>query len=222
MGATRMSSKKVFFTMIGVLVLLGGVAMSLLVFGDRMLSKETEKLVELRLEEHVLDQQQASLIKAQKDIEQYKDLEKDVRAVVPQDKDQARAVREIIRMAGESGIKISSINFPSSNLGNKSKKSNSNQNPDGPNDQKESEKKESPVSQATPVAGINGVYSLEMNITPDAGKPVSYYKFLEFLSNLENNRRTAQVTSVKIRPVGDSETNPSVTFSLTINIFLKP
>ncbi len=217
-----MSSKKVFFGMIGLLVLLAGMAVGLLVLGDQLLSKESRKLVELRLEEYLLDQQQTSLVQAEKDIQQYEDLEKTVKAIVPQDKDQARAVREIIRMAGESGIKISSIDFPTSNLGSKPSKSSGNQNPDAPGADQKQSKKEAPVSQGEAVDGISGVYSLRMNIVPDSGKPVSYYKFLEFLSNLENNRRTAQVTSVKIEPVGDSDINPSVTFALTINIFVKP
>lgn len=217
-----MNSKKVFFGMLGLVVLLSAAAAGLLVLGDQLLSKESKKLVELRLEEHLLDQQQASLLKAQKDIEEYADLEKTVQAVVPQDKDQARAVREIIRIAGESGIKISSIDFPSSSLGAKPSKSSGNQNPDAPGGSSAPKKKEAPVSQAEKVDGIDGVYSLQMNIVPDASRPVSYYKFLEFLSKLENNRRTAQVTSVKIEPVGDSSINPAVTFSLTINIFVKP
>lgn len=213
-----MSSKKVFFGMIGLLVILVGAAVGLMVLGDQVLGRESKKLVELRLEEHLLDQQQASLIKAQKDITQYEDLEKTVKAVVPQDKDQARAVREIVRIAGESGIKISSIDFASSNLGEKSKSSGGSEGAEG---EKQPTKK-APISQAEEVDGIDGVYSLEMNIVPDSGKPVSYYKFLEFLAKLENNRRTAQVVSVKIEPVGDSDINPSVTFALTINIFVKP
>lgn len=214
-----MSSKKVFFGMIALLLLLAAAATALVVYGDIFMNKESAKLVDQRLESHLLDEQQAALTRANQDIEQYEDLEKTVQAVVPQDKDQARAVREIINIAAKSGIKISSIDFPSSSLGEKQKKSASD-NPEAPTPKSES--KSSPVSQATPVDGINGVYSLEMNIVPDSNQPVSYYKFLEFLSRLENNRRTAQVTSVRIEPVGDSSTNPSVTFSLTINIFVKP
>lgn len=217
-----MNSKKVFFGMLGLLVLLVGGAIGLVFLGDTMLKKESNKLVEQRLESRLLDEQQAALVRANREIEGYEELEKTVKAVVPQDKDQARAVREIIKIAGRSGITISSIDFPSSSLGTKPVKSGGNQNPDGSAESKSPEPKSSPVSQATPVEGVNGVYSLEMNIVPAANRPISYYKFLEFLGRLENNRRTAQVTSVRIQPVGDSNTNPSVTFSLTINIFVKP
>lgn len=217
-----MNSKKVFFGMLGLVIILGLLVVGLLVLGDQLLARESKKLVDLRLEAHLLDQQQASLLKAQKDIEEYADLEKTVQAVVPQDKDQARAVREIIRMASESGIKISSIDFPSSSLGTKKSKSSGDQNPDAGGGSDAPKKKEAPVSQAEKVDGIDGVYSLEMNIVPDSSKPVSYYKFLEFLARLENNRRTAQVTSVKIEPAADSNLNPAVTFSLKINIFVKP
>ena len=48
----------------------------------------------------------------------YSPLEKIAKIVVPQDKDQAKAVLEIVKIAGESGIKPTAINFPVSTLGN--------------------------------------------------------------------------------------------------------
>lgn len=224
-----MSSKKVFFIMIGCLVILGLGTVGLLVLGDITLSKQAKKLVDLRLENHLLDEQQTALVQANKDINQYEELEKTVQAVVPQDKDQARVVREIIRIAGQSGIVISSIDFPTSNLGDKQTAKPSGQSSDGGSggntgdtggEAAKPKAKEPAVSQAEPVEGISGVYSLEIVITPDSETPVNYYKFLEFLSRLENNRRTAQVTSVNITP--DPEDPANVTFALTINIFIKP
>src|SRR3990167_9442113 len=44
-------------------------------------------------------------------------LEKKARAIVPADKNQAAAVREIVKIAQSNGIKISSITFPASALG---------------------------------------------------------------------------------------------------------
>ncbi len=76
------------------------------------------------------------------------------------------------------------------------------------------------ISQAKPVQGMNGVYSLEANIAPEGS--VNYYQFISFLSKLEKNRRTAQVTSIKIDPKTSSGNNPQLTFSLTVNLFLKP
>lgn len=209
-----------FFVMIGVIVILAVGIVGVLFYGNSMLKKQSEKLVELKLEEQLLEEQQASILKASQDIEQYADLEEIAETVVPQDKDQARAVREIIRIAGEVGIPISSISFPSSNLGTKQAPVKQ------PSEDSESSAPSTPppapLSQATPAEGISGVYALEMNIVPDPTTQVTYYQFLDFLERLENNRRTAQVTSVRITPSTADSENPIIDFSLTINIFVKP
>ena len=213
-----MNSKKVFFGMLGLTILLVGLAAATLVIGDLTLGKQAKKLLDLRLEDKFLDEQQAALIRASKEIEQYQELEQVSKSVVPQDKDQARAVREIVRIANDSGIKIGSITFPNSNLGSKPQATTSN--PDAPGEK--TAPTQSPVSQAKAVEGISGVYALEMTIIPDAEQPITYNQFLKFLKRLENNRRTAQVTSAKIDPVGTDPNSSYISFTLTINIFVKP
>lgn len=217
-----MNSKRVFFAMIGVCCLLGLSVLGVLFMGDKILRKQSVKLVELKLEDKLLDEQQTSLAQANKDIKQYEDLEQIAKAVVPQDKDQARAVREIVGLAKKSDISISNISFPSSSLGAQPTQTKSS------DDSAESSKTSSAsatstlITQAKPVEGVSGVYSLEMTITPDSEKKVTYYQLLDFLGRLENNRRTAQVTSVKILPITSDAKNPYISFTLTINIFLKP
>jgi hypothetical protein len=213
-----MNSKRVFFLMIGVCVLLSAAVLGVVVAGNNILKQQAEKLVDLKLEDRLLDEQQAALTKANQDILEYEELENIAKTVVPQDKDQARAVREIVALARESGISIATISFPSSNLGAKVA-------PAKPAAEGEAPAKAAAVptiTQAKPVEGVPGVYALEMTITPNAERQVSYYQLLDFLEKLENNRRTAQVTSVKITPITDDGDNPYVSFSLTLNIFVKP
>jgi len=216
-----MNSKRVYYFMLGLSVVLGGLAAFTLVYGDVVLKNKADRLLQLRLEDELLDEKQAALVKASKDIVQYEELEKTAKAVVPQDKDQARAVREIFRIAEQSGIKISGVSFPTSNLGAKNTTSTTS-NPDAPGEKAAANAPTSPVSQAKPVEGINGVYALEMTITPNNEQLVTFDQFLSFLKRLENNRRTAQVTSAKIDPVGENTNSPYVDFTLTINIFVKP
>lgn len=214
-----MNSKRVFFAMIGVCVLLSLLAVGVLFVGDSMLKKQADKLTQLKLEDRLLDEQQAALSRANQDIEEYEELEQVAKSVVPQDKDQARAVREIIGIAREVGVPISTISFPSSSLGTKPVQTK----PSGEGGEaKPAAPAASPITQAKPVEGVSGVYALEMIITPDAQADISYYQLLEFLERLENNRRTAQVTSVKVTPVTPDAENPFITFTLTINIFVKP
>lgn len=217
-----MTSKKTFFVMIGVIVLLAMTSVGVLVAGTVILRRQSERLVELKLERILLDEQQAALVQANKDIEKYAELEQISKSVVPQDKDQAKAVREIIDIADQVGIRIRSISFPSSNLG-AAPTTTPSQSDTGDDSQSASKPATPSVSQASPVDGVAGVYSLEMNIVPDTTSlPVTYYQFLDFLERLENNRRTAQVTRIKIDPVSSDQENPYITFTLTINIFIKP
>ena len=215
-----MSPKRAYYMMIGLVVLLSTAVIGSLIGGNIFLENQAKKLNSLKVEDKVLEEQQNAL---NKDIVKYAELEKDAKSVVPQDKDQAKAVLEIIQIAKASNISIKSITFPSSNLGAKaapttnssdsSEKSGSSSTPVTP-----------PISQAKPVDGIKGVYSLEMNIVPesDNGNVISYYQFLDFLQRLENNRRTAQVTQIRISPKTSDKQSPIITFTLTLNIFVKP
>lgn len=213
-----MTSKRVFFVLIGLMAALGLAFLGIMVFGNKILQERSKKLVELKLENAMLDQQQVALVQANKDIERYAELEKIAKAVVPQDKDQAKAVREIIQLAEKHGISIRSITFPASTLGQKATPA-----PKAEGEDSTAQKPAAPpITQAKPVEGIAGVYALEMNIIPDDSRPITYYQFLDFLSSLENNRRTAQVTQIRIDPKSRSRTNPLISFSLTINIFIKP
>lgn len=213
-----MSSKRMYFVMLGVVILLSVAFIASVALGNIYLQGKAKHLNELKVEDKVLDEQQGALLQANKDLAKNADLEKIAKSVVPQDKDQAKAVLEIIEIAKQSNIKIKSITFPSSNLGVKNSSGSSSS---GSGDSSSTKQAAPPISQAKPVQGIEGVYSLEMNIVPDDQTPVNYYQFLDFLSRLENNRRTAQVSQVKITPQTPGQSSP-ITFTLTINIFIKP
>jgi hypothetical protein len=212
-----MSSKRVFFIMIGALVLSFGLLVAGVVVGDGFLRKRSGDLTALKLENRILDEQQLSLIQANKDIQKYAELEKTANAIVPQDKDQAKTVREIVKIAAESNIPISSISFPSSTLGQ----------PTAPAVKDTSggtSATKAPVipsiTQVKPVDGISGVYQMEVTVQSEATRPVPYSSLLTFLSKLENNRRTAQVSTITITP---STNNINlVTFVLGINVFIRP
>ncbi len=201
-----MNSKRVFFMMIALVVLsLSGIGAAV-VYGNKMLEQNSQELLSLKVDNKALEQQQTSLIQADKDIVKYSDLEEITQSIVPQDKDQARAVREVVQLASESGIKLKSITFPASSLGTT-----------GATGQSTAK---STISQAVPVTGIEGLYSLEMNIVPE--NKVAYYQFIDFLSKLEKNRRTALVTHISIDPTSADSKNTAISFSLTVNIFIKP
>lgn len=207
-----MSSKKVYFIMLGAILLLVALGAASLVMGSKLLNKQSEKLVELKLEDRLLEEQQIALVEANRNIEKYSELEKIAKSIVPQEKDQARAVREITQFAAESGITLKSISFPTSNLGQKVP-------PVSPGAEG-GPPAAPPVTQVKPVEGIPGVYSLEITIQSADERGATYGGFLDFLERLERNRRTAHVTNISITP---STTVPNaLSFSLIVNVYIKP
>jgi hypothetical protein len=216
-----MNSKKVYFGMLGLigLLLIGGVGA--VVIGNTMLKSKSNELVGLKLENRVLDEQQNALVQANKDIGTYAELENIAKSIVPQDKDQAKSVREIVKIAEDSGIKIASLSFPSSNLGTAAPKPAAVTPTEGNNEAaKPAAPAAPPVSQVKAVDGIPGLYQLEINLQTDTNSPVSYASLINFLYNLEQNRRTAQVSQINIQP--DPSNVGSLTFTLVINVFIKP
>lgn len=215
-----MNSRKFFYVMIGILVLLVGLLLASVVIGNRYLKSQSDKLVAAKLDRKSLNEQQTALLKAKKDLEKYSELRSIARAIVPQDKDQAKTVREIVKFASESGVQVKSITFDDSSLG----KAATSARPagDGNNGTGTSTRRdEVPITQAQPVTGINGVYQVPITIM-STDNVNTFSNFLSFLSKLENNRRTAQVEEVNISSGTTQGGSPYINFTLTVNIFVKP
>lgn len=203
-------------------VLIGAVGVSVILFvviavlGLSKLSGKSKTMVNLKLQSQTANDQLSSLESSKKQVEKYSYFKSLAQTVIPSDKDQAEAVLAINQMANESGIAIQSITFPASNLGASSGTA---------TDATSSSSAKTAITQAKPVSGVSGLYSLELTITPESGnsvpadKQITYDKMLKFLNLIENNRRTAQITQVNIQP---GTSNQSFTFSLIINIFIKP
>jgi hypothetical protein len=163
-----------------------------------MLQSKSNQLATSRALASQLSTQQTGLQKSKHDIARYSDLEKITKAIVPQDKDQAQAVREITNIASANNISLTTISFTSSTLGS-TKPS---------------------LSQLTPVANIPGVYNLQITIGNNANNTVTFNQLDAFLRGLENNRRTAAVSSLSIQPQANSANR--LTFTLIINTYIKP
>lgn len=212
-----MNSKRVFFVMIGVLVVLAAAIGGGAYAGSQMLEAKAKMLSGKKLQSKVLAQEQVSLAKAKKDVAKYQSLETIAKTIVPQDKDQAEAVREITNLAAQSGITLSSITLPSSTLGTSA--------PTSPSSSSSSSSvsatsSKTDLTQLIPVKGIPGVYSLQITVATNSDSPVSYSSFIEFLGRLEQNRRTSQVSTISLQP---NSKNPSqVSFTLTIDEYIKP
>jgi hypothetical protein len=186
-----------------------------------MLTNGSQKLVAQKAKSQALAQEQLGLAAAKKSIAKYAELETISHAVVPEDKNQAEAVREIVNIAAANGIKLSTINFPASSLGNTASGT-----PIGASNAPAATPSPSStvptksLSQLIPVKNIPGVYQLTISVTNDSAQTVRYDKFINFLSDLEHNRRTAQVNNITIQP--DINDRTYLTFTLGLNEYIKP
>lgn len=195
-----MTPKRVFLLMMTLTSLLGVLVLGSAAMSTKVLKRYANGLMEVKLQNRILDEQQSSLTSAKKDIGTYTELNLIARSVVPQDKDQAKTVRSINDIAKTLGIKLSGISFPPSSLGQSSKLS----------------KKE---TQVTPVTGLKGLYEMQITVQSDSNTPITYDKFIDFLKKLENNRRTAQVSNITILPNSDGS---KLTFNLVLSTYVKP
>ncbi len=214
-----MNSKKLHLVLVASLGLLFIALIGGTYEANTYLSKKASDLTALKAKSLALSQEEISLVQAKKGIKQYADLTKITRTVVPEDKSQAEAVREIVNIADANGIKLSSISFPSSTLGGVLGKPGAAATAT-PNPAAAAGSKTNSLSQLVPVVGLVGVYQLSINVNSDTTAPITYPSFINFLSNLEHNRRTAQVSTISIQP---NKLNPALlTFSLTLNEYIKP
>jgi hypothetical protein len=206
------------------LILISGIALAVVTFlavaflGLSIISSKSKAMVNLKAQSQTTDVQLSNLEQSKKEIEKYAYFKTVAKTVIPTDKNQAEAVLEIFQIADNSGISIQSITFPASTLGLRTTTPT-------PQDATNPSSTQSAITQAKPVSGIPGLYSLELTITPESGsnvpasRQITYSKMLDFLRRIENNRRTAQITQVDIQPAGGSQ---SLSFTLTVNIFIKP
>lgn len=213
------------------LLLISGLALAVAAFlatlfiGLSVLKGKSNSMVDLKIKTQTADAQLSNLEKAKKQVQQYAYFKDVAKTVIPSDKNQAEDIIEINRLAGEAGISIQSITFPNSTLGLTTSTTSATA-----TDATTSSSSKTAISQAKPVSGISGLYSLELTITPESSstappsKQLTYDKMLDFLNRIENNRHTAQITEVDITPssTGNSVLGSGFTFVLKLNIFIKP
>lgn len=219
-----LSPRQLYFGLIGLLALLF-IGLIIGAFGiNSILGSRATTLTSLKAKNSALNQEQSGLAVAKEQIKKYAGVQQIASAVVPEDKDQAEAVREIVNIASANGVRLSTINFPSSSLGSTAGGTSGGSTGGSTTPVTIGQVKINPktgnLSQLQPVKNIPGVYVLQLTVQSDTSNPVSYNSFIHFLNALEYNRRTAQITSITLEPNQD---NPNLlSFSLIINEYIKP
>lgn len=223
-----MTPKKLNFILLGSLLIMLIAFIGGAYFINKTLKKEADVLTVKKAKYLAQEQEKLSLKKAKADIKKYSYLNDIAKTIVPEDKDQAQTVREIINLANANGIDIASITFPASTLGKvgtgtgTSAPAASSQSTAVLVNPKSTSKptKTDQLSQLLPVKGVPGVYQLSITVQSNTSNPPRYSELISFLKALETNRRTALISSLTLSPKKESPNN--VSFELTLNEYIKP
>lgn len=198
-----MKSRYVYYLMLGLIVILVIGLVGGAYGASTLLASQSKQLLHNRLQISVIAAEQVQLTKAKNDIKKYQELASIAQSVVPQDKDQAQTVRQIVDIAGANHIVLSSITFPASTLGTTTTGAAAHN-----------------LSQLAPVVGIPGVYNLQLTVQSDTASPIPYSQFIGFLTALEHNRRTALVSGITLQP--DAKDRSKLSFTLILQEYIKP
>jgi hypothetical protein len=184
---------------------------------NNYLKKSSDTLVKAKLDSRVTEEREKYYIQAKKDLDKYKDVNATLTKVLPKDKDQAKAVAEIGRIADEAGIEIKQISFPSSTLGEKKAAATTTTTPAA---NATTAPSTPTVTQTKPVEGVSGVLGIETQIqfNSTTSKKLTYPQLLSFLEKIEKNRRTMQVSSISITPKSSNQIDAAI----SVRIFVKP
>jgi len=202
-------AKRFFYLLLGclviiILLIIGGVYM-----GTVLMKRSSVKLIQIKLNNIGHDITEQNFLQARKQLDKYRPVGEILQKILPKQKDQALAVKELYKISDETGVQIHSIQFPNSTLGQKA--GSTGQSGTG------GATANSTLTQAKAVEGMPGVMGIDINLS--IKNSVSYDNLINFLQKIELNRRSMQVKSITI---GRDSKNEGITANLIITIFVKP
>ena len=187
-------SKKMFFILIALnIVLIGGI-IGVYLFATKFVKQKSSEVAVVK----------ADIESNELAINSYKDLEKSLgksaeleaiaKEVLPQDKNQSVALNELEEFAKNAGISIKQVTFLT---------------PTG---------KKTTGPTLTSPSSLKGVAVLSVSVK---GDKMQYSQLLEFLRQIESNRRRMQVTSISLGP-SSTQLGQLERADFTIDLYLKP
>jgi hypothetical protein len=188
---------------------------------NSLLTSHARKLTDAKAKSLALDQERTNFDRAKREVITYADLQKITKKIVPEDKDQAETVRQIVNLAAANGVALESITFPQSSLGGAPTAASTAAKPASATPAASAQNnKLTALSQLIAAPNLPGVYSLNINVVSSTDHPVTYDQLISFLTALENNRRTAQVSAISLEPLSNNRF--LLNFTLTLNEYIKP
>lgn len=192
----KLSSKQAFYGFCaGILVVLAGTGFTMY-WAKNQLEARRLQINEKRVESQELDDKTARAKTLREQLNELSDIVSVSAEVLPDAKSQENIVGELLSLAANRGISLETIAFDGGSATGSS-------NPE--------------TSQATQVVGMTGVFSLGVQTSVET----DYENILQFLEDIENNKRQFEVTNISIAP---SATEGSSLFSaqLTLVTYIQP
>ena len=187
----KLTPKSSFFGLLAALALVAGIVLLTLYWSKTQLEDRSAMIEEKQAQTDELDAKTAAAILLREELAEKSELVAVTSDIVPDSKSQENIVGELIDIAAGRGLQLETISFAGA------------QNTTNPE-----------TSQTEKVAGLPGVFSLTVNTSIET----DYENVLQFLEDLENNKRQFEVTSLSISP------NEFDTFSVSLSIvtYIKP
>jgi Tfp pilus assembly protein PilO len=184
------SSKQSFFGFLGGLILVLVAVALMMYWANSQLESRSASIQQKQAESQELDDKTARAGQLKDELKEYGDLISVTSDIVPNTKTQENIVGELIDIAAGRGLKLENISFGGS--------------ADVANPE---------TSQTEKVDGMPGVFSLTVSTSIET----DYENVLQFLEDLETNKRQFEVTNLSISP-----TDEIFSVSLSIVTYIKP
>lgn len=189
----RVTSKQAFFGLCAGIVLSLAGTVFILYWANSQLEIRKDQINEKRTESQELDNNITRAKSLREQLDELSDIVKVSSEVLPSSKSQENIVGELLALASKRGLTLESISFEGASS-----------DPTNPE-----------TSQAELLKDISGVYSLgiQTSITTD------YENILQFLEDVENNKRQFEITDISIAPVPDTNQFDA---QLTLVTYIQP
>jgi hypothetical protein len=236
-----MTSKKLhrYLIILFALIILGSAF--IVRYANSWLTTSSQELSMLKLEVDTLEAKRQGLEQAKITLADNKVGLSILDQAVPTDKDQARIVSELFKIADNANLTIASVGFPTSTLGQSTQApttttptpttttdaATGSSTPATTDTTQTTAKPAQSISQATPLKDIPGIQSIEVSLgalnskTLPPGSGMRYSELLSFLRNIERNRRTIQVKSINIGQGTPVNGEAVFTLDVALSIFIR-
>jgi Tfp pilus assembly protein PilO len=187
----KLTSKITFFSLLAALAIVIIAVGFMLYWSNSQLENRSASIEEKRMIAAELDAKTVAASKLKEELQQKSELVTVASDVLPDSKSQENIVGELIDIAASRGLKLESISFAGGQT-----------------------VVDPETSQTEKVDGLPGVFSLSINTSIET----DYENVLQFLEDLENNKRQFEVTNLSISPSEDE------LFSVLLSIvtYIKP